>query len=68
MTQERKNPPYDHEGLTYRAYLLRLWAESGANENHTWRFSLEKVGSSERQGFADLGSLAAFLKKETAQS
>lgn len=40
----------------YTAYLLRCWLDG---EN--WRYSLEKVGSSRRQGFATLDELVAFL-------
>jgi hypothetical protein len=45
----------------YQSYLLRLW-RSGTGE--TWRVMLECVGTRERHGFADLGSLCVFLQEE----
>ena len=54
----------------YLSYLLRLWRENdneGANgvETAVWRASLERPQVGERQGFASLESLFAFLEKET---
>jgi hypothetical protein len=47
----------------YVAYLLRLWqVEEG--ENAPWRASLESPQSGERQGFASLGALSAFLEEK----
>ena len=50
----------------YRAYLLRFWEErfhvSGLQV--MWRFSLEDVHTRERQGFASLKALVAFLRAE----
>jgi len=44
----------------YKAYILRIWKESGQ-----WRFSIEPVGSGRRQGFAGIEQLAAFLEEVT---
>ena len=41
---------------TYKAFLLRCWLDGQA-----WRYSLEEVGSSMRQGFATLDELVLFL-------
>jgi hypothetical protein len=54
----------------YLAYLLRLWRENdneGAYDVETaaWRASLERPQTGERQGFASLADLLAFLEKET---
>ena len=50
----------------YRAYLLRCWRESNAdNDSHTWRFSLEGVQDSQRYGFANLAALLTFLQQTT---
>ncbi len=48
----------------YHVFLLRCWCESDANSvTHTWRFSLERVQDSQRNGFADLQALLTFLQK-----
>jgi hypothetical protein len=44
-------------------YLLRLWAISSAGEL-VWRASLEGTYTGERQGFASLEELCAFLVQE----
>lgn len=44
--------------LDYRAYLLRCWNQAGQ-----WRYSLEKVGTSHRQGFASLSALVSYLRQ-----
>jgi hypothetical protein len=50
----------------YHAYLLRFWEERGEQGTPTaWRFSLEDPQSGHRQGFADLGSLTAWLQAST---
>ena len=58
---ERRDPQ-----LSYSAYLLRCWRESGPpGELPAWRFSLEGVQDRQRHGFADLEALLAFLKRVT---
>ena len=59
----RSEPP------CYRVYLLRSWEVRGADSDGpvTWRFSLEDPQTGERQGFADLESLVAFLRTRTVQ-
>ncbi|MGD2105947.1 MAG: hypothetical protein PVJ55_12625 [Anaerolineae bacterium] len=47
----------------YHSYLLRLW-QANINGESVWRASLESH-SGERQGFADLESLFAFLEEQT---
>ncbi len=42
----------------YRAFLLRCYEADSA----TWRFTLEDSRTGERQGFADLEALIAFLR------
>jgi hypothetical protein len=54
----------------YLAYLLRLWRENGNErtygvETAVWRASLQRPQTGERQGFASLDDLFAFLEKET---
>jgi hypothetical protein len=51
----------------YLSYLLRLWQESGGDAP-LWRASLEWPQSGDRQGFASLVDLFAFLEKETGLS
>jgi hypothetical protein len=62
----------------YQSYLLRLWRESGAGEagrgpaespasqEGVWRASLESPQAGERQGFASLEDLFAFLRQQTS--
>ena len=45
----------------YESYLLRLW-ESDEDSQLIWRASLESTDAGERQGFADLVSLFAYLE------
>jgi hypothetical protein len=57
-------------GPEYLSYLLRLWRENDSEGAHgvetsVWRASLERPQAGERQGFASLEDLFAFLKKET---
>jgi len=48
------------ERPAYLSYLLRLWrAPGGAGQ--PWRASLQDTLSEERQGFADLEALTAYL-------
>ena len=49
----------------YLSYLLRLWPVQ-ENEHTTWRASLESAHTGERQGFADVEALSAFLREQTA--
>jgi hypothetical protein len=50
----------------YKAYLLRLWqVEEG--ENAPWRASVESPQGGERQGFAGLADLFAFLERKTRE-
>jgi len=51
----------------YLAYLLRLW-RVGKEDEAAWRASLEDAHTGERQGFADLATLLAFLEAETERS
>lgn len=49
------------ERPAYLSYLLRLWrAPGGAGQ--PWRASLQDTLSGERQGFADLEALIAYLQ------
>jgi hypothetical protein len=48
------------ERPAYLSYLLRLWrAPGGAGQ--PWRASLEDTLTGQRQGFADLDAMAAYL-------
>jgi hypothetical protein len=51
--------------MDYQAYMLSLWlANSG--DGRTWRASLEDPRTGERQAFADLEALFAFLQERTS--
>lgn len=51
------------ERPAYLSYLLRLWrAPGGAGQ--PWRASLQDTLSGERQGFADLEALLAYLRDQ----
>jgi len=58
MPQERRR---------YLSYLLRIW-EAPANGKETWHASLEHPGTGERQGFASVEALFAFLLKDVGES
>jgi hypothetical protein len=63
MTQQRR----------YLSYLLRLWQESDGSSDPpgaapVWRASLESPQSDERQGFAGLNELVAFLQEQTGRA
>jgi hypothetical protein len=45
------------------SYLLRVWQTSDG-ETRTWRASLERPGTEERQGFATLEELFEFLRQQ----
>jgi hypothetical protein len=47
----------------YRVFLLRCWKEQGKKAPPDWRFALEDGVTHQRHGFADLGSLTAFLER-----
>ncbi len=44
----------------YRSYLLRLW-QAGNGDAPEWRIVLEDVRTQQRQSFASVDHLAAFL-------
>jgi len=46
----------------YQSYLLRLWREDDVSP---WRASLESTATCEKQGFATLNDLIAFLQSQT---
>jgi hypothetical protein len=46
--------------------MLRLWQVSDEGEA-IWRASLESPHTGERQGFADLATLFAFLEEKTRE-
>ncbi|MBU0495306.1 MAG: hypothetical protein KKA73_22730 [Chloroflexi bacterium] len=48
----------------YQAYLVRLW-QSDTAEGPVWRASLESPHTGERQAFASLDALFAFLAEQT---
>ena len=50
--------------LGYLSYLLRVWRTGGAGDA-VWRASLEDPLTGERQGFASLKDLLAFLQMQT---
>lgn len=47
----------------YLSYLLRVW-RTGSEGNAVWRASLENPFTGERQGFASLKNLFAFLQAQ----
>ena len=50
---------------SYRSYLLRFWEErTNQPVNTVWRFSVEDPHTTQRQSFADLEALVAWLKTE----
>lgn len=56
---------------TYRAFILRIWAEEGelTQAASPWRFSLEGIGMQdetppERRGFVSAEELLAYLRAE----
>jgi|GEM_PF-2297034 len=53
------------EKQRYLSFLLRLWPVK-ENEHTVWRASLESAHTGERQGFADVEALSAFLREQTA--
>lgn len=51
------------EQPAYLSYLLRLWRVPGG-AGQPWRASLQDTLSGERQGFADLEALLAYLRDQ----
>jgi|APSaa5957512622_1039677.scaffolds.fasta_scaffold322332_2 hypothetical protein len=50
--------------MTYLAYLLRIWSVD--EEKHLgWRAYLQNPHTGERQAFASLEEMCAFLKEKT---
>ena len=47
----------------YLSYLLRLWQDNG-DDRPIWRASLQSSLREERQGFASLDELFAFLRRQ----
>jgi hypothetical protein len=56
----------DKRPTRYLSYLLRLW-QSESEGQPIWRASLEKPGTSERQGFACIQDLVEFLWSVTGE-
>ncbi|MDQ5850808.1 MAG: hypothetical protein M3380_01825 [Chloroflexota bacterium] len=52
------------EQRQYVAYLLRLWQVTSVG-GRVWRASLQDVHTGERQGFASVAQLIAFLEAQT---
>jgi hypothetical protein len=54
----------------YRAFLLRLWRESGREpgQTTTWRCSIEDPHTGRQRAFGGLESLVSFLRAEIDQS
>lgn len=50
----------------YRSYLLTFWEERGREPDKPviWRFRLEDPRTGQRQGFASLEEMVAFLRTE----
>ncbi len=54
---------------SYRSYLLRFWEERSSQPVLTvWRFSVEDPHTTQRQSFADLEALVAWLKAEVGSA
>lgn len=50
----------------YLAYMVRLWTVQ-RNGGRLWRASVEDVRTGERQAFADVAGLEAFLQAAMAE-
>jgi hypothetical protein len=50
----------------YLAYMVRLWTVR-RNGGRLWRASVEDVRTGERQAFADVSGLVAFLQATMAE-
>jgi hypothetical protein len=53
------------QGRRYLSYLLRLW-QTRQEGRLVWRASVESAHTGERQGFANLTELVAYLEQVTA--
>ena len=55
-----------NEPPRYRAFMLRCWEVRSPDPDGvtTWRFGVEDPHTGQKQGFADLEALAAFLQME----
>ena len=53
------------ERQAYQAYLVRLWRVRSSGM-WVWRASLESPHTAERQVFADLAGLFAYLERQTS--
>jgi hypothetical protein len=54
------------EGPDYLAYLMRLWVARDSEGAQVWRASLQVPGTVAPRVFADLETLIAFLREQTA--
>jgi hypothetical protein len=52
-------PAMNTSSINYHAWLLRWWRETPYTP---WRLALENISTGERQGFADLEALVAYLQ------
>jgi hypothetical protein len=55
----------DSERQGYQAYLVRLWRVCSSGK-WVWRAALESPHTGERQVFADLAGLFAYLERQTS--
>lgn len=55
-----------NEEQRYLAYMVRLWTVR-RNGGRLWRASVEDVRTGERQAFADVAGLVAFLQAAMAE-
>jgi len=53
------------ERREYQAYLVRLWQVRSSGK-WVWRAALESPHTGERQVFADLAGLFAYLERQTS--
>jgi hypothetical protein len=59
-TKTRTVPSVPNGKAGYHVFVLRLWREDATNA--TWRASLDDPSVDDRRGFADVETLAAFLR------
>ncbi|MCB0236841.1 MAG: hypothetical protein H6646_09725 [Anaerolineales bacterium] len=57
----------NEEQRPYTSYLLRLW-QTQSDRELVWRASLESPKSGDRQGFASMKALFAFLEEQTSHA
>lgn len=50
---------------SYLSHLVRLWQDT---PDAPWRTSIQNVATDDRRGFANLESLAAFLREQSEQT